>query len=390
LDEQMSIVPNPSSTGQTQAHGRNFGLDLVRALAITMVFCSHGVTAMRTLAVGVDLFFVLSGFLIGRIYFRSRRDGSFSLWRFWQMRWWRTLPPYFAALLLFAVNPRTFPVDPVRWYYALFLQNYVGVVGFSPSWSLCVEEHFYLLLPLLAGLAFLVAGKKSFLWLLPIVALVPMVLRFAFLLSPHGLPANWFWMTHFHSEGLTLGVFLAYLFVYRRDLWDRIRPLALGLAAAPFLLVSLVTVHPIPNMRFNAVIFLLYAVGYAGFLRVVYDLRWQPRFALARLAKRSIQGLALCAYSIYLVHTLLFQDIRYLIDGMARGPLKSGIILGASLVFGILFYFLFEKPSIDMRDRYVERRRAAATVLTPSEPEVQPAKPALQPAKPALRPADAA
>ena len=113
---------------------RNFGLDLLRALAISMVFLSHGVTALETLGVGVDLFFVLSGFLIGRIYLRAQADaheprGSFTLWSFWSARWFRTLPPYFAALALFDFAQHWFHNNPVRHDYLLFLQNYVGMGG---------------------------------------------------------------------------------------------------------------------------------------------------------------------------------------------------------------------------------------------------------------------
>ena len=87
---------------------RNFGLDVARSLAISMVFVSHGISSLDVLGVGVDLFFVLSGFLIGRIYLRAQADaherpGSYTLWKFWSARWFRTLPPYLAALAFFAV-----------------------------------------------------------------------------------------------------------------------------------------------------------------------------------------------------------------------------------------------------------------------------------------------
>ena len=328
-----------------------------------MVFLSHGVSAFGLFGVGVDLFFVLSGFLIGRIYFRSKADGTFSLWRFWQMRWWRTLPPYYAALIVFWLASLHFPGNNIHWYYVFFLQNYVGVDGFGPSWSLCVEEHFYLLLPLLGGIVGRLFGTRSFLWLLPIASLVPMALRFAFLLSPQGLPPNWYWMTHFHSEGLTLGVLLAFLFVHHRSAWDKLRPYAMALACLPWVMLAIIMVHPIPNVKFNAVLFLIYALGFAGFLRVSYDIQWSPVMAPLRLAKRAIQGLALSAYSIYLVHVLFFTDVRQLIGNWQRGPIKSGVILCCALLAGVLFYFMFEKPSIDMRDRYVKRRRAADAKL---------------------------
>lgn len=86
-----------------------------------MVFLSHGISALDTLGVGVDLFFLLSGFLIGRIYLRAQMDahdapGTFTLWGFWSARWFRTLPPYLAALGLFALAERWFHNNPIHSY----------------------------------------------------------------------------------------------------------------------------------------------------------------------------------------------------------------------------------------------------------------------------------
>jgi peptidoglycan/LPS O-acetylase OafA/YrhL len=231
---------------------RNFGLDLARALAISMVFLLHGVTACEPLGVGVDLFFVLSGFLIGRIYLLAQSDattpgmdkpGSFTLWAFWSARWLRTLPPYFAALGLCALLQMHFHNNAVHWYYLLFLQNYAGVDGFGPSWSLCVEEHFYLALPLLGFIALRFIGRRHLLWLLPALALVPEILR-----SALPLPPDWFWRTHLHAEGLLLGVWLAYVFVDRGtgpdSLWSRLQWPAMLLALIPLATLAYQFYHP--------------------------------------------------------------------------------------------------------------------------------------------------
>ncbi len=337
-------------------HGkRNFGLDLARASAITAVYLSHGVTALHTLGIGVDLFFVLSGFLIGRIYFRDHADGDFKLFRFWQARWGRTLPPYLAALGLFALFSLRFPGNPVHLYYVVFLQNYLGMTGFGPSWSLCVEEHFYLALPLLAWAAERVFGLRAFLWLLPAAALVPQCLRTYYLVWGGGLPANWYWMSHFHCEGLILGVLLAFLFVHHRPIWDKMRPLALVLAPIPVLLLVGLKIHPTETMTLHGAIFLYYALGFTGWVRCLYDLKWNPAGAAARLVKSAVHGLALASYSIYLVHVLLFTDIRLLIDGWPRGPVKSGFILATTFLGGVVFYWLVERPTITLRDRYFKR-----------------------------------
>jgi peptidoglycan/LPS O-acetylase OafA/YrhL len=339
---------------------RNFGLDLSRALAITMVFLAHGVTALDSLGVGVDLFFLLSGFLIGRIYLRSQvdaahPDGTFTLFGFWRSRWFRTLPPYFAALALFAL-----PVHP---YYLAFLQNYLGVDGFGPSWSLCVEEHFYLALPLLGFLAIRLFGRRALLWLLPALALVPQILR-ASAIFIGGLPSDWYWRTHLHSEGLVFGVWLAYVFLDRPALWQGLRTPAYPLALVPVALLAYQNLHPVQPLAFRSCVFLLYAIGYAAWLRLLYDLRWTPITAPTRLLKSTIHGLALASYSIYLVHTLLFTDIRLLIAAWPRGPVKSATILGSTLALSILFYFLFERPTIVLRDRVLDRVKIRAPLPT--------------------------
>ena len=333
---------------------RNFGLDLARALAISMVFLSHGVTALDTLGVGVDLFFVLSGFLIGRIYLRSQADaheprGTFTLWSFWSARWLRTLPPYLAALALFALAQRWFHNNAIEPDYLLFLQNYKDMAGFGPSWSLCVEEHFYLALPLLGWLG-LKFGRRHLLWLLPLLALLPELLR-----NVLPLPHDWYWRTHLHAEGLVLGVWLAYLFVDRRHLWQGLRAAAGPIAVLPLALLIYQFGHPVQPATFQKSVFLLYAIGYSAWLRLAYDLRWNPRAAGTRLLKKTVAGLALTSYSIYLLHTLLLTDVRVLLHGMERGPAKTLVILAAALGGGVAFYYAVERPSIELRDRLLRK-----------------------------------
>lgn len=338
---------------------RNFGLDLARAIAISMVFLSHGVSALDTLGVGVDLFFVLSGFLIGRIYLRAQADahepaGTFSLWGFWSARWMRTLPPYLGALTLFALAQPHFGNNAVHPYYLLFLQNYVGIDGFGPSWSLCVEEHFYLALPLVGWMMLRTVGRRSLLWALPVLALIPQLCRTIDALLGR-MPANWYWRSHLHCEGMVLGVWLAYIFVDRKDLWQRLRAPSYPLALLPIALLLYQFVHPQQPLAFRTTVFLLYAIGYSAWLRLLYDLQWSPASAIARGAKSAVQGLALISYSVYLVHTLLFTDVRVMLDNWQRGPFKSGTILVTTLLCSIVFYLLLERPTILLRDRILQK-----------------------------------
>ena len=135
---------------------RNFSLDCFRALAIILVFTGHSILSfgspellapLQFGGTGVDLFFVLSGWLIGnQLLIEKKRFGDIQITRFWIRRWMRTMPAYYAVLsvtilqLYLTKDNFTFP-----WPHIFFLQNYFGDLNvFFVSWSLSVEEQFYL------------------------------------------------------------------------------------------------------------------------------------------------------------------------------------------------------------------------------------------------------
>jgi peptidoglycan/LPS O-acetylase OafA/YrhL len=144
---------------------RVYGLDVFRAIAILLVMIGHSfehstippdVKTFGHLAVlGVELFFVLSGYLIGAILMRlidkKRLHSLSNISAFWKRRWLRTLPMYFVALLVFI------RLDAHGWHdlfyypsYFFFMQNFAWAIPqfFELSWSLAIEEHFYLWFPL--------------------------------------------------------------------------------------------------------------------------------------------------------------------------------------------------------------------------------------------------
>ena len=357
-----------------EAAKRNIGLDVLRASAISMVILAHGVTLDRIpilgqFGTGVDLFFVLSGFLIGRIYFRTRKQEAFRLGGFWIARWWRTIPPYLAAVALFAIASHWVAGESVRWYYLLFAQNYAGIDGFGPSWSLCVEEHFYLLLPLFGFLVERLLGRRSFLWVLPTVFFFPLALRLGTLGWTGTLPRDWYWMTHFHCEGLIAGVWLAYLFVERHDLFLASRRVALWLLPLLPILLAILPVWHTRGLWFDCWIFTLLAVGYASWTRVLYDLKWGAVSATSKRLRSGVTALALASYSIYLVHVLIDHLLRARLHGWARGAVKTGTILLVTLLLSSVFYFLIERTTILSRDRFLKGRRIGAL---PEAAEVLP------------------
>lgn len=149
---------------------RIFGLDLLRAFAILGVVASHGnellpkrisdILTKLMIFDWVGIFFVLSGFLIGGILIREIEQKGFNketLFYFWKRRWLRTLPAYFFVFAILVIihilyNP-SFDIKSI-WKYPFFLQNFASPIPkfFTESWSLSVEEWFYLIFPVSVGL----------------------------------------------------------------------------------------------------------------------------------------------------------------------------------------------------------------------------------------------
>lgn len=144
------------------------GLDTLRAAAILAVMFFHltifgelpeGILPLPWFGwMGVDLFFVLSGFLIGQQLLRGwTEEQRPSFGRFYLRRAARILPAYWFVLLLYFLVPawRESSGLPPLWTFLTFTLNLdvnLRQHAFSHAWSLCVEEHFYLLLPLLLAL----------------------------------------------------------------------------------------------------------------------------------------------------------------------------------------------------------------------------------------------
>jgi len=196
---------NISNTINDTKTNRVYGLDVLRAFAILFVLIGHSfnhskispdIMPLGKLAIlGVEIFFVLSGFLIGSIIMKLIDNSQFhsfsDVFTFWKRRWLRTLPLYFVALLVFIrfdYQSRHELLDYPA--YFLFVQNFAYKIPefFELSWSLAIEEHFYLWFPV----AFLIwekITKKSHLAII-LTAVTFIIVSYIFRLA-HPLFSDW-------------------------------------------------------------------------------------------------------------------------------------------------------------------------------------------------------
>jgi peptidoglycan/LPS O-acetylase OafA/YrhL len=206
------------------------GLDGVRALAVLSVLCFHeGLSWIPGGFLGVDMFFVLSGFLITDLLAaKFARDGNVGLNTFWQRRARRLLPAL--ALMLLTVTAAVTVLEPSQrgtlppallgaitytsnWWQAFAHQSYFSLYGpppvFQHLWSLAVEEQFYLLWPLLLAAILLLVRNRAVRVLIVWVLAIGSALTMMAIYVPGHDPSLVYYGTDTHAMGLLIGAALA-------------------------------------------------------------------------------------------------------------------------------------------------------------------------------------
>ena len=343
-----------------------FGFDLLRATAIALVLVSHaggafaawlGLPFPHLLAVsgtfGVELFFVLSGFLVGRILWRTvaATPTRATLGRFLVRRWMRTLPLYWLAVLVLAVlQPGSLLRDVVR--YASFTQNLLPpqLDWFFPvSWTLAVEEWFY------AGFAGLLCavrgGARGMVLTLAAFLIGPAAMRLAFFTDPAEYRIVPFWL-----DCIGWGVLAAMVDAWRPALFRRGAtwlPLGLGLTA--FFWAD-ETWRFTPSGAHRVFGFGAIAASLALLLPAARACP-PPRARPVRLAVRWTSERA---YGIYLTHATILQMIDQR-RGAWGVPVCIAVAVLLILVLPEFTWRCVEKPFIDRRPSEAANGRAASS-----------------------------
>lgn len=380
----------------SHAASRNFGLDLLRAVAIVIVIANHLLLGMwnahwpvaiegwvahasTSAILSIEWLFVLSGFLIGAMMIRSfERAGTF--WTcakdFWLRRWFRTMPMYYlfigvnAALVAWGLAPGRF-----SWEYLVFSQNLVATPRtefFPEAWSLALDEWFYLVMPLLIG-AFAVLGRRlrwglgrTFLAATMVLIVLPMAARATF--SPTDY-LDWDRrvriVTIMHLDATGWGVLAAAASRWRPQWWAgrRVAKALLGVVCTVsgiWILTGHYTSGPdawiIDQFPRVANVIALGLLPLGAFLALPWVAGLGPR----RAAGAVVGFLSTYSYTIYLSHVpLLVLAVRLLGDPAAS---SHGDVLLASFAWvvavalvSMAVFHAFEKPVSDLRERFTRK-----------------------------------
>jgi peptidoglycan/LPS O-acetylase OafA/YrhL len=339
---------------------REIELDFIRGIAILMVLDFHSPRSLLLYPfqlmgflnfgwAGVDVFFILSGFLVGGLLMkewklRARVDSR----RFLIRRGFKIWPQYYFYLALMLVaGHRTLGQLTGN---ILNIQNYIG--GVAHTWSLAVEEHAYLFLVLCLSIA--AAWKVRIRHLFASFSLLTVaVIVLRQVLAAKGLP--YFAGTHVRIDGILEGVLLAMLYHFRPQLFRRIQMmnwLWIGVLAATLIYLRVQVQGPgenafsynLTNLSGVALLMLLY--------RHVPGKRRHPLYRL-------VAWIGLYSYGIYLWHISIIGPVRWASD---RLPKPMGVIWDAVMTYvlgigiGYVTTKLVEAPSLRLRDRLFPRR----------------------------------
>lgn len=353
-------------------------LDGIRGLAVIMVLLFHLINnqmgqshieafhwkALQNITSffwsGVDLFFILSGFLIGSILLKHRESNNYFK-AFYIRRFLRIVPVFYLLLVIYILMRKLNIPDPGNFLYLnelpllpffLFIQNYVqahfdtfGPGPLGPTWSLAVEEQFYLVLP---TLIFFLRKKWLPYVVIPLIISAPIFRFFA---------ETWYksyFPFHMRMDTLLFGVLIAYL-VSEKNIIDKIKANAKAFIAALILFIALGVVLSVKHI-IGVLNHSIFMVIYGLFL--IAALSFNEGILGKLLRNGVLRTFGFLSYAIYLFHQL-FTGLFHAYVFHDRPRLESpehALVTFTSFVFTFIFaytlHFLLERPLINFGHKF--------------------------------------
>lgn len=364
---------------------RIFGLDLMRAVSVTWVLLTHALWINPNLnatiagvfslggTLGMESFFVLSGFLIGRILVKEYLKPNFKIqhmFYFWVRRWFRTLPNYYLILgvniILFWIYFSSTPNNLSSYFY--FGQNLTGShpVFFPESWSLSIEEFSYIIGPLLfILLLFFNKGKNKVynLWIGTLAIIIFFLGTKYYYYQSVSNPSLEHWNTHlkpivlYRIDAIYYGVLTAIVSMRYKGKWDVYKKKiflfgGVGLFIFFFILPYLgITIERFPFF-YNVLYFPIQSILIACLLPFLssYNLKDKTTFFY-----KSITQMSIISYSVYLLHySVVLFVLRAHFYNESCSWLQSLLLTIAyfvvTILLSVLLYRFYEKPMMNLRD----------------------------------------
>lgn len=372
----------PSLLLKTNTDKKLYGLDHLRALAIAFVFLYHyyvfnddqpgWLSAVAEFGwTGVDLFFVLSGFLISsQLFEQLYQQQKISFPSFFIKRFLRIVPAFAITVAVYFCLPffREKEALPPLWKFVTFTQNFglnPKLSGtFSHAWSLCVEEHFYLLLPLILIILQRTNSLLKSYWLLPFLFLLGFVLRWysfheLFLPKANLEYAGAYWYeyvyypTYNRLDGLIAGVSIAAVNKFMPELWKKISSYGNLLLISGLIVLTVAYFICKDQLSFYASVFGFPLVS-LGYGLLVAGAVSNSSF-LFKWKSNTTTFIAAVSYSLYLTHKGVVHITHSLFAGIINNSnLMFLLCIATSTLVAYLLYKTVEKPFMNLRNKMLK------------------------------------
>ncbi|REC62450.1 acyltransferase [Chryseobacterium pennae] len=367
----------------TERSERLYGLDHLRALAIVLVLLFHYRafkhpewidTIGKFGWTGVDLFFVLSGFLIsGQLFKEMGNKGVICLKTFYMKRFFRIIPAYFFTLFLYFSIPffREREALPPLWKFVTFTQNYgLDVIDqgtFSHAWSLCIEEQFYFILPLF--LLMIMPSKLFRYFAVLIVSFIILSLILRLIIwnvsiagMDHSALEFWrswymkiYYPTYTRLDGLSIGILISYLMQYSSGFKRMVHHNGNKLFLAGVLLLGFTfwVCNEQASEIASVLGFTLVAISYGLMVMAAVS---ESSF-LSGWRSGITAELAALSYAVYLSHKGIIHMIQAVFE---RFNLETSdtvcliVCLSGCLIGSLLYRIVIEKPFADIKQRILK------------------------------------
>jgi peptidoglycan/LPS O-acetylase OafA/YrhL len=370
---------NPSAV--TENKQRLKELDMLRAIAVLLVLGRHLLLIPETLSdgarsffllwrevgwIGVDLFFVISGFLVSGLLFQEYRlIGRISLSRFLIRRAFKIYPPFYVLLGVTLGFSSYFSLPTEKWLYLgefFFLQNYVGSV-WNHTWSLAVEEHFYIILSVVVcTLLSTNRGQSNPFKFLPtlIISIAVTILLFRCMTGISRPVGDWaavLGLTHFRIDSLFFGVLLSYVVHFFPSVLESIvRRFSYILLTCVISCILIPILFPLAASRFSYTVgFTVLYLGSGALLLLALFSPSRGQARAVRFCAPALIPIGRASYSIYLWHMFMYYVSGHIFLSPASTTYSFALHVSAylvgSVVLGMLMFRLIETPSLAIRQK---------------------------------------